>query len=443
VVRLSDEQRDSVIALLRRHTGDGRLTLDEFSERAEMAFHAQTKADLDALFHDLPDLDPTPTFRPAGAEGTPTKRQRIVAIMSGARRRGRWRASSNITCFAWWGSVDLDFRSAVLEGEVIDIKAWAIMGGVDVVVPEGVSVEVDGFLLMGGLEDRVKPTARTDGPVIRVHGYGMWGGVRVRTKKAGEPYNDPNPFVQNHNWNQHQPHALPIPPIPDLLLIPPFGNRERHDARVERRYDRRDERRHDRRPGRRPPSADEGLIDHLAADPEPAAATTAPSGTVTILFTDIAQSTELAERIGDQRWMGVLGAHNALVREQLARQGGTEVKHHGDGFMAVFPSARKALLCSIGIQRAMASYRLGHPETPIEVRIGLHTGEVVEEDGDYFGRNVILAARIAAVAEGGEILASGLVKELADSGGDLGFDGGRDVELKGMSRPWRVHTVDW
>jgi class 3 adenylate cyclase len=191
-----------------------------------------------------------------------------------------------------------------------------------------------------------------------------------------------------------------------------------------------------------PAAESESLIDQVAR--EGATAESAPpSGTVTILFTDIAHSTELAERIGDQRWMGVLGAHNALVREQLNRHGGTEVKHHGDGFMAVFPSARRALLCSIGIQRSLAGYRQGHPDTQVDVRIGLHTGEVIEEDGDYFGRNVILAARIAAAAGGGEILASSLVKELADSGGDLGFDGGREVELKGMSRPWRVHTVNW
>jgi class 3 adenylate cyclase len=395
------------------------------------------------------------------------KRKWIVGIMSNPRRRGRWRASESISCLAFWGGVDLDFRNAVFEAQVIDIRAWAIMGGVDIVVPEGINVEVDGFVLMGGLEDRVKDsTAPIDAPCIRVHGYGMWGGVRVRTKAEGQRSRSDIADRARDLALGHAEAALEraLGHIPPPLPVPPphpgERGRERHDARHQERRDRRAER--DRaQPGQMPqseqwgqnqqaaqpaqpapPAPSEGLIDQVAREGAPAESEP-PSGTVTILFTDIAHSTEMAERIGDQRWMGVLGAHNALVREQLNRHGGTEVKHHGDGFMAVFPSARRALLCSIGIQRSMAGYRQGHPDTPIDVRIGLHTGEVIAEDGDYFGRNVILAARIAAAAGGGEILASSLVKELADSGGDLGFDGGRDVELKGMSRPWRVHTVNW
>jgi class 3 adenylate cyclase len=320
----------------------------------------------------------------------------------------------------------------------------------------------------------------------------MWGGVRVRTKSPGADHR-PSDIAERardlalghaeaalERALGHIPPAVPMPPP-----HPGEHRRARHDARREERNDRRGGRYandddgprrprggryaegQDQQPGQMPqseqwrqagqnqqppqpaqpeqgpqPAPGESLIEHVAREGAPTESA-APSGTVTILFTDIAHSTELAERIGDQRWMGVLGAHNALVREQLNRHGGTEVKHHGDGFMAVFPSARRALLCSIGIQRSMAGYRQGHPDTPVDVRIGLHTGEVIEDDGDYFGRNVILAARIADVAAGGEILASGLVKELADSGGDLGFDGGRDVELKGMSRTWRVHTVNW
>jgi class 3 adenylate cyclase len=78
----------------------------------------------------------------------------------------------------------------------------------------------------------------------------------------------------------------------------------------------------------------------------------------------------------------------------------------------------------------------------VQVRIGVHTGEVIHEAGDFFGKNVILAARIATHARGGEIVASSLVKELTD-GGDLEFDDGRDVELKGLARPYRLHRVAW
>ena len=77
------------------------------------------------------------------------------------------------------------------------------------------------------------------------------------------------------------------------------------------------------------------------------------------------------------------------------------------------------------------------------MRIGLHTGEVLREDGDFFGQHVILAARIASEAKGGEILTSSLVKELTETGGDLGFDEGREVELRGLSRAYHLYAVDW
>jgi class 3 adenylate cyclase len=164
---------------------------------------------------------------------------------------------------------------------------------------------------------------------------------------------------------------------------------------------------------------------------------------VTILFSDIEGSAGHAERLGDHRWLDVLREHNRLVREQVARFGGSEVKAEGDGFMIAFSSARRAVLCAMGIQQTIGLYRREHPETPVQIRIGLHTGEVVREDGDLFGRNVILAARIAAEATGGEILVSSLVKELTDSGGDLNFDDGREVELRGLTKPYRLYTVDW
>jgi eukaryotic-like serine/threonine-protein kinase len=185
------------------------------------------------------------------------------------------------------------------------------------------------------------------------------------------------------------------------------------------------------------------LSSEVAADQATPAAAEAPVGTVTVLFTDIAGSTEMAEALGDHRWVEVLRTHNSLVREQMAAHGGTEVKVHGDGFMVAFASARSAILAAVDAQRAMARYRGEHPDVPVEIRIGLHTGEVVAADGDYFGRNVILAARIADRAAGGEILTSSLVKELTESSGDLDFDDGEDVELKGLSRPCRVHRVGW
>ena len=169
----------------------------------------------------------------------------------------------------------------------------------------------------------------------------------------------------------------------------------------------------------------------------------APDGTVTILFTDLEGSTAMIERLGDHRAQVLLRTHNALVREQVADHGGFEVKAQGDGFMLAFASARRALLCAIAVQRALAPYNAGHPEEPMRVRIGLHTGEVIHESNDFFGKNVVLAARIANQARGGEILVSALVKELTESAAGVHFGGGRTVRLKGLAGPRTVYDVSW
>ncbi|MCH7698561.1 MAG: hypothetical protein IH865_06465, partial [Chloroflexi bacterium] len=168
----------------------------------------------------------------------------------------------------------------------------------------------------------------------------------------------------------------------------------------------------------------------------------APDGTVTIMFTDIVGSTPLNERLGDKRWMELLKEHNVIIREQISAHDGYEVKTEGDGFMLAFASARKAVDCAIAIQRAFAE-RNETAEEKIEVRAGLHTGEVIQDAGDFYGKHVTLAARIAAQANGGQILASALLKELTDSGGDIEFDSGKELELKGLTGTQRVFAISW
>ncbi len=169
----------------------------------------------------------------------------------------------------------------------------------------------------------------------------------------------------------------------------------------------------------------------------------APDGTVSILFSDLENSTMMTERLGDLRAQRLLHEHNDLVRKQIAEHRGFEVKSLGDGFMIAFSSARRALLCAIGIQRGFAAYSRQHRDEPIRVRIGLHTGEAILEKGDFFGKNVILAARIAAKAAAGEILVSSIFKAVTETAGDLRFDDGHDVELKGLSGSYRVYRALW
>jgi class 3 adenylate cyclase len=168
----------------------------------------------------------------------------------------------------------------------------------------------------------------------------------------------------------------------------------------------------------------------------------APDGTVTIMFSDIEGSTVLTERLGDQAWQELLRKHNALIREQLRAHEGFEVKSAGDGFMVAFQSARKGLDCAIAIQRAFAA-RNEKAEEPVKVRVGLHTGEAIKDGQDFFGKNVILAARIAAEAKGGEILVSSLLKALAEGAGDIAFGEGRKVALKGLKGKHLIFELAW
>jgi class 3 adenylate cyclase len=166
-------------------------------------------------------------------------------------------------------------------------------------------------------------------------------------------------------------------------------------------------------------------------------------GTVTILFTDIENSTAMFEKLGDLRAHEILHEHNAIIREQLAAHQGFEVKSMGDGFMLAFSSARRALLCAIAIQRAFEAWGDKHPDDPIRVRIGLHTGEAIKEGGDFYGKTVILASRIAGEATGGEILVSSTLKDMIESAGDLRFEESREVELQGLAGVHRIHKAQW
>jgi class 3 adenylate cyclase len=176
-----------------------------------------------------------------------------------------------------------------------------------------------------------------------------------------------------------------------------------------------------------------------------------PSGLVTILFTDMVGSTSMMRRLGDDKGRAVLRQHERIVREALKAHGGTEVKTMGDGFMACLSSATRALECAIAMQRAFAEHNAAllrqaqdaHTE-PVEVRVrvGLNAGEPIAEDEDLFGTAVILAARIAAKAEGGEILASDVVRQLVAGKGFLFSDRG-DVVLRGFEDPVRLYEVRW
>jgi class 3 adenylate cyclase len=166
-------------------------------------------------------------------------------------------------------------------------------------------------------------------------------------------------------------------------------------------------------------------------------------GTVTIVFSDIESSTERAAAVGDTVWMKLLAMHNEIVRRHLVRAKGREVKNQGDGFMLTFPGARRALQCIAAIQRDLAAVERDDPEYAVRVRVGVHTGEVIAENGDIFGRHVMMAARVAGEARGGEVLVSALVHEIASARGDLTFGPSRRVTFRGFEGEHLVYPLMW
>jgi class 3 adenylate cyclase len=166
-------------------------------------------------------------------------------------------------------------------------------------------------------------------------------------------------------------------------------------------------------------------------------------GTITILFSDIEDSSSLYEKLGDLRAHELIRVHNEIVRHQIAAHRGVEVKAFGDSFMVAFPSARRAALCAIATQRSFAAYCETHPDQPLRIRMGLHVGEAINESADYFGKAVILAARIAALAQGGQILVSSTFHDLTANAGDLRFASIGDKQLKGLSGIYNIFEVSW
>jgi class 3 adenylate cyclase len=401
-LRISDAERERVVNRLKTACEEGRLTLDEFSERVAATYVARTEADLSVVVADLPpttaDLVPaTTTTAPPGRRAT----RWTVGIMSGARQRGRYRLHGKTNAVAFWGGCELDLRSAEVEGAEVEINAVAVMGGVDIVVPEGIAVELTGFAIFGGRNLRVKDVPVLAGsPVIRVRAFALMGGVTVKSKPS-----HPAPSVPAIP-------AGPAGPVPGAAATPSANVVDTAGA-----------------------GDGEALKDLRSA--------AAPDGTVTIMFTDIEGFSGITERLGSRQATEVLQEHNELIRGQVAASGGYEVKSQGDGFMLAFNGATKALRCAVGIQQGLARYNGSHGSVPVRVRIGMHTGEAIRSADDFLGGAVILAARITREASGGEILVSSVLKQLCDLSGEFDFGDGREVALKGLSDKRWVYPVVW
>jgi class 3 adenylate cyclase/tetratricopeptide (TPR) repeat protein len=164
---------------------------------------------------------------------------------------------------------------------------------------------------------------------------------------------------------------------------------------------------------------------------------------VTLLFTDVVGSTELLDRLGDDAFETLRRTHFAMLRQAVQDSGGHEVKTLGDGLMVVFESATRALDAAVAVQRAVSTHAALHPETAFAVRVGLHTGEPIRDEGDYFGEPVVVAKRLCDSAAGGEIRASRLVVDLAGRRTQARLEELEPVPLKGFGAAMPAVRVLW
>ena len=168
-VRASDAEREEVVGRLNVAVGEGRLTLDEFSQRLGGAYGAKTRADLVPLVADLPM---------SHVQAESSRREWHVTPLGGMRRRGLWRVPPATVAVTVIGGADLDLRAAELEARVVTVTKVSLIGGVHVTVPPGVRVEVSGFSLIGGrhVDDAPAPAGA---PTLRLRAWALIGGVRV------------------------------------------------------------------------------------------------------------------------------------------------------------------------------------------------------------------------------------------------------------------------
>ncbi len=190
---IGERERERVVRDLGDHFAQDHLTLDEYEFRVQAALQATQWYQLDATTNDLPPLAglggaPAMLDEPALEQGSGSKARTLLAIMGGLVRRGSWLVPKQLRSLAIMGGIELDLRDATLTGAITEIHALALMGGVDITVPPGVRLEVDGLAIMGGFEDQAgsfPAIAQHDAPVIRVTGLALMGGVVTRMKPRG------------------------------------------------------------------------------------------------------------------------------------------------------------------------------------------------------------------------------------------------------------------
>jgi len=183
-MRISDAERDDVAAILRDAAGDGRLDLQELDERLEAVYAAKTYGDLEPITRDLPASAASPPVARTDRIGGAPASTIAVGVMSGFERKGPWVVPETCTAVAFWGGGKLDLREARFSRPEVTIRAWAVMGGIEIIVPEDAEVHVKGVGIMGGFDHRASGVGAAGAPRIIVTGLAFWGGVSVERRPS-------------------------------------------------------------------------------------------------------------------------------------------------------------------------------------------------------------------------------------------------------------------
>ncbi|MFD2079600.1 protein of unknown function [Actinopolymorpha cephalotaxi] len=179
----SDAEREAVVSRLNAACGEGRLTLEEFSDRLERSYTARTRGELEPLLRDLPlgaEQAAEPAVHPSAGRG---RTDWHVTPLGGLRRSGRWRMRDQLVSVTLIGGVDLDLREAQLDAPEVTLTSVSVIGGVSLTVPPGVSVVTEGFSLLGGRRIDVDEVAGDDAPTLRVRSFSVLGGLRVSSSR--------------------------------------------------------------------------------------------------------------------------------------------------------------------------------------------------------------------------------------------------------------------
>jgi hypothetical protein len=172
-LRASDADRERAATALGEAAAHGRLTLDELTERLDRAYAARTQTELEELVADLPAATASAVSR--------------VKATTRIEKTRRWRLAPKATVLAVMGGVELDLRRAEIESAEVELTCIAVMGGIEIVVPEGVDVDLTGFAVMGGKSQKVRDVPiRPGAPLIRIAGYAFMGGIEVRSRSGAD-----------------------------------------------------------------------------------------------------------------------------------------------------------------------------------------------------------------------------------------------------------------